>query len=106
MREEGFVKKPESEQKLIDLYILITKLLSIYQFIIIVWVVLGWLRMYNALPYSRPLHVVMDLLYRLTEPVLGAIRRVLPPFSGLDLSPLVALLGIQVLKIILDKIML
>lgn len=102
----GFIKKPESERKLFELYILITKLLSAYQYIIFIWVALGWLQMYNVLPNSRPLYVVMDILYRLTDPVLGAIRRILPPFSGIDFSPLVALLGIQVLKIILRNILL
>ena len=89
-----------------DLYFLIAKLLGVYQLIIFVWVVLGWLQMYNALPYSRPLHMVMEILYRLTEPVLGFFRRLLPPMGGLDLSPLIAILGIEVLIMILRKIML
>jgi len=91
---------------LLDLYNLIAKLLGVYQLIIFVWVVLGWLQMYNALPYSRPLHMVMEILYRLTEPVLGFFRRFLPPMGGLDLSPLIAILGIEVLIMILPKIML
>jgi len=91
---------------LLDFYILIAKLLGVYQLIIFVWVVLGWLQMYNALPYSRPLHIIMEILYRLTEPVLGFFRRLLPPMGGLDLSPLIAILGIEVLIMILRKIML
>ncbi len=91
---------------MLDLYILIAKLLGVYQLIIFVWVILGWLQMYNALPYSRPLHMVMEILYRLTEPVLGFFRRLLPPMGGLDLSPLIAILGIEVLIMILSKIML
>ncbi|TDI60560.1 MAG: YggT family protein [Alphaproteobacteria bacterium] len=91
---------------MLDLYNLIAKLLGVYQLIIFVWVVLGWLQMYNALPYSRPLHMVMEILYRLTEPVLGFFRRFLPPMGGLDLSPLIAILGIEVLIMILPKIML
>ena len=91
---------------MLDLYNLIAKLLGVYQLIIFVWVVLGWLQTYNALPYSRPLHMVMEILYRLTEPVLGFFRRFLPPMGGLDLSPLIAILGIEVLIMILPKIML
>ncbi len=91
---------------MLDFYILIAKLLGVYQLIIFVWVVLGWLQMYNALPYSRPLHIIMEILYRLTEPVLGFFRRLLPPMGGLDLSPLIAILGIEVLIMILRKIML
>lgn len=40
---------------------------------------------------------IAQFLYRLTEPVLAPIRRVLPPMGGLDLSPLVVIIGIQVL---------
>jgi YggT family protein len=38
---------------------------------------------------------VVNGLYRITEPVLAPIRRVLPPMGGLDLSVLVVILGIQ-----------
>jgi YggT family protein len=40
---------------------------------------------------------VSQFLYRITEPVLGPVRRVLPPMGGLDLSPLVVIIGIQIL---------
>ncbi|MFN5602167.1 MAG: YggT family protein [Acidimicrobiaceae bacterium] len=42
-----------------------------------------------------------QFLYRITEPVLAPVRRVLPPMGGLDLSPLVVILGIQILTSIL-----
>jgi YggT family protein len=44
---------------------------------------------------SSPFATVVDVLYRLTEPVFAPVRRVLPPMGGLDLSPLVVLLVIQ-----------
>lgn len=44
---------------------------------------------------SSPFATVVDVLYRLTEPVFAPVRRVLPPMGGLDLSPLVVLLAIQ-----------
>lgn len=44
---------------------------------------------------SSPFASVVDVLYRLTEPVFAPVRRVLPPMGGLDLSPLVVLLVIQ-----------
>lgn len=91
---------------MIELYGVIAKLLGAYQLVIFVWVILGWLQMYNALPYSRPLHIIMEFLYRMTEPVLGFFRRLVPPMGGLDLSPLLAILGIEVLIMILREIML
>jgi YggT family protein len=38
------------------------------------------------------------IVYRLTEPALAPIRRALPPLGGLDLSPLVLLLGLRLMK--------
>lgn len=46
-------------------------------------------------------HPIIPLIYQLTEPVLRPIRRVLPSLAGLDLSPLVAIIGIQFLMILI-----
>ncbi|MFW5816512.1 MAG: YggT family protein [Wenzhouxiangella sp.] len=46
-------------------------------------------------------HPIVPLIFQLTEPVLAPIRRVLPSLGGLDLSPLVAIIGIQFLIILL-----
>jgi YggT family protein len=40
---------------------------------------------------------IYGFLYTITEPVLGPIRRVIPPLGGFDLSPLVVLIGLQLL---------
>ena len=44
-----------------------------------------------------PYHPIVRLVYDLTEPILAPIRRILPPMSGLDFSPLIALLLLQLL---------
>lgn len=44
---------------------------------------------------------IMRVLYDITEPVLAPIRRILPPVGGLDLSPLLALVAIQVVSQVL-----
>lgn len=44
---------------------------------------------------------VAGFLYRITEPVLGPVRRVLPSMGGLDLSPLVVIIGINILQRVL-----
>lgn len=44
-----------------------------------------------------PYHPLVRLVYDLTEPILAPIRRILPPMSGLDFSPLIALLLLQLL---------
>jgi YggT family protein len=74
-------------------------LLSILTWIIIAQVVLSWLFVFNVLNTSsqgvRTLAVAID---RLTAPLYRPIRRLLPDFGGIDFSPLVVLILIQVIK--------
>jgi len=52
-------------------------------------ILLSWL------PINRESRIV-SLIYEITEPILGPLRRVVPSFGGLDLSPMIALILIQV----------
>ena len=74
-------------------------LLSIITWIIIAQVILSWLFAFNVLNTSsggvRAVAIAMD---RITAPLYRPIRRMLPDFGGLDFSPLVILILIQVLK--------
>ncbi len=88
------------------LYYILYQILTIYSWIIIIWVILGWLQAANVLPYSRPLHTIMAILYKLTDPVLSFVRRFLPPFGGMDLSPLVVIIAIWILKALLADLLL
>ncbi len=65
--------------------------LDIYMWVIIARAILSWV---NPDPYNP----IVKFLYRVTEPVLYRIRRVLPDMGGLDLSPLVVLLAIFFLQ--------
>lgn len=71
--------------------LLIIRLVDLYSLVVLVAVVLSWIR----LDRRHPLVSVVDSL---TEPVLGPIRRALPPMGGLDFSPMLLLLVLQVLK--------
>lgn len=71
---------------------LIFMVLSAFQFILLVRVILSWV---PNLDYTNPL---IKLIYDITEPVLAPIRNMLPPMSGFDLSPLVVFLVISVLQ--------
>ena len=74
-------------------------LLWIVQLVIIVQVILSWLFAFNVLNTSshgvRTFAVALD---RITAPIYRPIRRLLPDFGGLDFSPLVILILIQVLQ--------
>lgn len=74
-------------------------LLSVVTWIIIIQVILSWLFAFNVLNTSsggvRALAIAID---RLTAPLYRPIRRMLPDFGGIDFSPLVILIIIQVIK--------
>jgi YggT family protein len=72
---------------------LISTVIQIYIYILIASAVLSWLIAFNVVN-TRNQFVAMlaDALYRLTEPALAPIRRILPSFGGLDLSPVVLIL--------------
>ena len=70
---------------------LLVRLINLYTVIVFVAVVLSWIHVDRRNPLVR-------VVSALTDPVLDPIRRVLPPMGGLDLSPMVLLLGLQFLK--------
>lgn len=78
---------------------LILTVLDIYFWIVIITVVMSWLIGFNVVnPHNNIVRQVLYALHRLTEPLLAPIRRVLPDLGGLDLSPMVLLIGIIFLQ--------
>ncbi|MDH3346775.1 MAG: YggT family protein [Desulfobulbaceae bacterium] len=76
---------------LVALANLIVIIVDLYTWIIIARAVVSWVRV-------DAYHPVVRFIYQVTEPVLGRIRKVLPPFSGLDLSPMVLIFALIFLK--------
>jgi YggT family protein len=69
--------------------------LNLYWWVVILSAVLSWLVAFNVVnTRNQVVNTIGTTLYRLTEPALAPIRRRLPAMGGLDLSPLVLLLGI------------
>ncbi|HZT08967.1 MAG TPA: YggT family protein [Chloroflexota bacterium] len=52
---------------------------------------------------GNPFYPLAVILFQITEPILGPLRRILPPFGMIDLSPLVALLLLQVINSVLQQ---
>lgn len=78
---------------LIPLIQVLRAALSIYMWCIIISAVLSWLVAFNVLNTSnRFVYMVGDFLYRITEPALRPLRRVLPNLGGIDISPVVLIL--------------
>ncbi len=72
---------------------LIAQLIQLYIFAIFARIVLSWF----PLAPGGPMATVFSFVYTITEPVLGPLRRVIPPLGGFDLSPIVALIGLQLI---------
>ncbi len=84
------------------LFWLIDQVIGLYITLVIVQVVLSWLVAFNVINTSnRFVYMVGDFLYRVTEPALRPIRRVLPNMGGIDLSPVVLILGLYFLRVLL-----
>lgn len=68
-------------------------LLNLYSFVIILRVIMGWLIAFQVVPtYHHIVAGLMSFLYQVTEPAFRAIRRVIPAFGNVDLSPLILLI--------------
>lgn len=77
-------------------------LLDVAWFIMIAHIVMSWLINFSVLNLHQPIvRQLWDGLNRLLEPVYGRIRSYLPQTGGLDLAPLIALIGVYALRIIL-----
>ena len=79
--------------------------LSFYKWAVILAAVFSMLTSFGVLDTrNRAVWTIGDFLYRLTEPALRPIRNFLPNFGGLDLSPLVLLVILQVAQMLLERI--
>ena len=86
----------------IALFQIVDFLLRILGWLIIGQVIISWLVAFNVLnTSSQGLRAFLNALDRITEPLYRPIRRLLPDFGGIDFSPLILLLLIQVLRMLL-----
>ena len=77
-------------------------LLDLYWWIVIIAVVVSWLVAFGVLnTYHPTARMIVRALAALTEPVFRPIRRILPELGGLDLSPIIVLVGIWFLEYVL-----
>jgi len=87
------------------LFQIVDYLLRILGWVIIAQVILSWLVAFNVLnTSSQGLRAFMNALDRIMEPLYRPIRKILPDFGGIDFSPLVLLLVIQILRMLLQGV--
>ena len=77
----------------------IARLIQLYIWVIIIAAVLSWLIGFEVVNRrNRVVYVIADTFNRLTEPALRPIRRRLPDMGGLDISPIVLIIGLWFLQ--------
>lgn len=78
---------------------LILTVIDLYFWVILATVIMSWLVAFNIINGSNPyVRQIGYALRRLTEPLLGPIRRFLPDLGGIDISPVILLLALQVVR--------
>ena len=79
---------------MIELLRFISYLIDLYTYVIIAGVVMSWLMAFGVINSNNPMvRSIWEGLNAVTEPLLGPIRRALPNMGGIDISPIVLLLG-------------
>ena len=85
-----------------SLLYLIIQIINLFQFVLIVYIILTWLVNFNIINTgNRFVNSILDTLYRLCEPSLNFVRRYLPNFGVIDLSPIVVYLALWFIKSLL-----
>ncbi|HEX2537452.1 MAG TPA: YggT family protein [Pseudolabrys sp.] len=78
---------------------LVDTIINIYIWLLIASAVLSWLIAFNVVNTRNPIvHSVGDFLYRVTEPLLRPIRNMLPNLGGIDVSPVILIIGLLFLR--------
>ena len=88
-----------------SIFVLLDSIITIYLWIIITNAILSWLVAFNILnTQNRFVFSVLDTTYKLTDPVLNKIRRFIPTFGSIDISPVILILFLMFLRNIIFEI--
>jgi YggT family protein len=78
---------------MIAIFYLVLQVLKLYSYVVIANVIISWLIAFNVLnTQNRFVYSILELTYRLTDPILNRIRRFLPNLGSLDISAIILLL--------------
>ena len=82
-----------------SLFILLDSIITIYLWIIIINALLSWLVAFNVLnTQNRFVFSILEVTYKLTDPALNKIRRFIPTFGSIDISPVILILILMFLR--------
>ena len=82
-----------------SIFILLDSMITIYLWIIVINAILSWLVAFNVLnTQNRFVFSILDTTYKLTDPALSKIRRFIPMFGSIDISPVILILLLMFLR--------
>ena len=88
-----------------SIFILLDSIITIYLWIIIINAVLSWLVAFKILnTQNRFVFSVLDATYKMTDPALNKIRRFIPTFGSIDVSPVILILLLMFLRNVIFEI--
>tara|TARA_B100000029_G_scaffold381202_1_gene376315 strand:- start:166 stop:459 length:294 start_codon:yes stop_codon:yes gene_type:complete len=78
---------------MIAVFYLVLQVLKLYSYVVIANVVISWLVAFNVLnTQNRFVYSILEFTYKLTDPILNRIRRILPNLGAFDISPIILLI--------------
>ena len=82
-----------------SLLFLIIQIISLYKFVLIIYIITTWLINFNVIKTSnRFVYSVMEILYKLSEPSLRIVRKYIPNLGSIDISPIIVYLALEFLQ--------
>ena len=78
---------------MIAIFYLVLQILKLYSYVVIANVIISWLIAFNVLnTQNRFVYSILEFTYKLTDPILNRIRRILPNLGAFDISPIILLI--------------
>ena len=82
-----------------SLLYLIVQIISLYKFVLIIYIIATWLINFNIINTSnRFVYSLMVALYKLSEPSIQIVRRYIPNFGNIDISPIIVFILLEFLQ--------
>ncbi len=81
------------------LYFLIIELIQLYKYALIIYIIGIWLTQFNIVnSNNRLVYILMDSLHKLCEPSMRLIRKFIPSFGAIDISPIIVFLLLTLIQ--------
>jgi YggT family protein len=87
-----------------SIVILIDNIIYLYSIVLIINIILSWLTAFNIVNANNKfVYTILDASFKLTDPLLNPIRKIMPNIAGLDFSPIILFLILGFLRNLLRE---